>query len=205
MKKLIALVLVLAMALTASLALAKTVEPEETDMERLAGKTFHATVGAYSEIDKTFQVTVYEKDRFDDDDIEELKAGDILLVGGRACTVKEMTKTPDGELMAVTEDGSEIVFVKDHGDFAAQSTEDDRQYMHAIAVLHLAAADGIVYEDNSDPDQEKPAVTEGLEGILKAKTEKETNSNGFDFYATTVTVNDQLQIVKIHQDFDVAQ
>ena len=113
MKKLMALVLAAAMVLTASLALAKTVEPEETDMERLAGKTFHATVGAYSEIDKTFQVTVYENDKFDDDDIEELKAGDILLAGGRACTVKEMTRTPDGELMAITEDGGEIVFVKD--------------------------------------------------------------------------------------------
>ena len=205
MKKLIALVLAAAMALTASLALAKTVEPEETDMERLAGKTFHATVGAYSDIDKTFQVTVYENDKFDDDDIEELKAGDILLAGGRACTVKEMTRTPYGELMAVTEDGGEIVFVKDGDDFAAQSTDDDRQYMHAVAVLHLAAAEGIVYEDNTDPDQEKPVTVEGLEGVLQAKTEKETNSIGFDFYATTVTVNDQLQIVKIHQDYDVAQ
>jgi superfamily II DNA/RNA helicase len=72
-------------------------------------------------------------------------------------------------------------------------------------VLHLAAAEGIVYEDNTDPDQEKPVTVEGLEGVLQAKTEKETNSIGFDFYATTVTVNDQLQIVKIHQDYDVAQ
>ncbi len=45
----------------------------------------------------------------------------------------------------------------------------------------------------------------GLEEILKAKAEKEETSIGFDFYATKVTLNENLEIVLIHQDYDVAQ
>ena len=47
--------------------------------------------------------------------------------------------------------------------------------------------------------------SEGLENILKIKEEKEANSIGFDFYATTVTLNDAMEIEVIHQDYDVAQ
>ena len=78
--------------------------------------------------------------------------------------------------------------------------------MHAIAVLLLPPAEDIVYEDNSDPDLDAQIkVYYGLEEILKIKAEKEEISIGFDFYATTVTLNEKLDIVKIHQDFDVAQ
>lgn len=206
LKKLISVVIAIVMVLSVSLALAKTVEPEEPETERLAGKTVHATVGEYVDFLNAFRVTVYEEDRFDDDDIEKLKAGDILLAGGRPYTVQEMTATPDGDTMAKLDDGSEIVFGKKGDDYGARSTDDDRIYMHAIAVLLLTPAEGIVYEDNSDPDLDaKMLVYNGLEDILKVKAEKEETSIGFDFYATTVTLNEALEIVKIHQDFDVAQ
>ena len=206
MKKLISLILATVMVFSVSLALAKTVEPEDPEIERVAGKTVHATVGEYLDSMNFFRVTVYENDRFDDDDIERLAAGDILLADGRSYTVKEMTTAPDGEPMAVTEDGLEIVFVTDGDDYTAHYTDDDRQCMHAVAVLLLPPAEGIVYEDNSDPDLDaEMVVAEGLEEILKAKAEKEETSIGFDFYATTVTLNGKLEIVKIHQDFDVAQ
>lgn len=48
MKKWLALVLAAVMMLAMSAACAKTVEPEETEIEHIAGKTVHATVGAYS-------------------------------------------------------------------------------------------------------------------------------------------------------------
>lgn len=205
-KKLVSLILAVAMVFTGSLALAKTVEPEDPETERLAGKTVHATVGEYVDYANAFRVTVYENDRFDDEDIGSLAAGDVLLADGRPYTVSEMTKSPDGELMAVIEDGLEIVFVKDGDDYSAHYTDDDRQCMHAVAVLLLPPAEGIVYEDNSDRDLDaQMKVAEGLEEILKAKAEKEETSIGFDFYATTVTLNEKLEIVKIHQDFDVAQ
>ena len=205
-RKWVAFLLALVMTFTVSLAAAKTVEPEDPETERLAGKTVSATVGEYNDLWNAFQVTVYENDRFDEEDIEGLAAGDILLANGRAFTVREMSETPFGDLMAVTEDGSEIVFDKEGDEYTAHFTDDDRQCMHAIAVLLLPPAAGIVYEDNSDPDLDaQMKAAEGLDAILKAKAEKEETSIGFDFYATTVTLNEKLEIVKIHQDYDVAQ
>ena len=77
--------------------------------------------------------------------------------------------------------------------------------MHAFSILHLPPAAAIRYEDNSDPEKEEPVVTRGLENILKVKAEKEANSIGFDFYATIITLNENMEIEVIHQDFDVAQ
>lgn len=208
MRKLVSFILAVLMVFTASLALAKTVEPEDPETERVAGKTVNATVGEYNEDTGTFTVTVYEEDRFEEEDIAKLAAGDILLAGGWVYTVMEMTTAPDGEPMALLDDGSEIIFDRVEGDdeMTARSTDDDRMYMHAIMVLHLKAADGIVYEDDSDPEPDaKTIVTEGLEAILKVKAEKEETSIGFHYYSTTVTLNKALEIVKIHQGYDVAQ
>ncbi len=205
-KKLVSLIMAVVIIFTVSLALAKTVEPEDPEIERFAGRTVHATVGEYVDYLNAFRVTVYENDRFDDDDIERLAAGDILLADGTTYTVKEITTSPDGELMAVMENGTEIVFERAGDDYTARFTDDDRHCMHAIAVVLLKPAEGMVYEDNSDPDLDaQMIVVDNLEEILKIKAEKEKTSIGFDFYGTTVTLNGKLEIVKIHQDFDVAQ
>ena len=41
--------------------------------------------------------------------------------------------------------------------------------------------------------------------VLKIKAEKEPTSIGFDFYATVITLNENMEIEVIHQDYDVAQ
>ncbi len=205
MKKAASLILAAVMIFAASIAAAKTVEPESTETNGLPGVTVHATVGEYDAQTKTFTVTLYDDDRFDISKIEKLEAGDTLLAGGRLYRVKEKTETDD-DFMVVTEDGYEIVFVQVGDDgMIAQSTDDDRRYMHAFSILHLSAAAAIRYEDNSDPDKEEAVITEGLESILKIKAEKEANSIGFDFYATIITLNENMEIEVIHQDFDVAQ
>jgi len=206
MKKLTALILAIALMLTAGLALAKTVEPDDTEYERLAGMVVNATVGEYNQDTKTFTVTLYEDDCFDIEDLEKMEAGDTLLAGERVYKVKEKKEDENGDIIVITEDGEEIVFVQVGDDHTtAESIEDNRRYMHAFAILHLPAAENIVYEDNSDPEKEEAAVTKGLEEILKIKAEKEQNSIGFDFYATIIELNDNMEIVRIHQDFDVAQ
>ena len=207
MKKTLAILTALVMVFAATAALAVTVEPEDPEIERLAGSTVHATIGEYNADYKVFTVTIYEQDKFEDEDIARLAPGDTLLAGGWTYTVKEMTKSPDGETMALMDDGSEIVFYRAGGDdLYARSTDDDRLYMRAVNVVYLPAAEGIVLEDDSDPDLEKAAVvTEGLEGILKVKADKEEFSNGLNYYATTVTLNDKLEITKIHVAYDVAQ
>ena len=206
MKKTVFLILAAVMILTASIAAAKTVEPESTETDGLAGVTVHATVGEYDAQTKTFTVTLYDDDRFDIDNIEKLEAGDTLLAGGRLYRVKEKTEEESGDILIATEDGYEIVFFQvGDGDMIARSTDDDRRYMHAFSVLHLPAAAAIRYEDNSDPDQAEAVITEGLDDILKIKSEKETTSIGFDFYATVITLNENMEIEVIHQDYDVAQ
>ena len=206
MKKTVSLILAVLMIFTVSLAMAKTVEPESTETNGLAGMTIHASVGAYDAQSKTFTVILYDDDRFSVDHIEKLETGDTLLAGGHLYKVKEKTEEESGDILVVTEDGYEIVFFQvGDEDMIAQSTDDDRRFMHAFGILHLPAAANIRYEDNSDPDQADAVITEGLESILAIKAEKEKNSNGFDFYATIITLNEDMEIEVIHQDFDVAQ
>ena len=206
MKKTASLILAAVIIFTASIATAKTVEPESTETNGLAGVTVHATVGEYDTQTKTFRVTLYDDDRFAVDNIEKLEAGDTLLAGGWLYSVKEKTEEENGDFTVLTEDGYEIVFFQvGDGDMIARSTDDDRRYMHAFSILHLPPAAAIRYEDNSDPEKEEPVVTRGLENILKVKAEKEANSIGFDFYATIITLNENMEIEVIHQDYDVAQ
>ena len=206
MKKAVSLVLAVLMLFTVSLAMAKTVEPESSETDGLAGVMVHATVGEYDPQTGTFKVTFYEHDSFDVEDIGKLEAGDILVTGGWLYKVKEKAEDESGDITVVTEEGEEFVFYQigdDH--MAAQSITDNRQQMHAFSILHLPAAAAIRYEDDSDPEKTEAVVTEGLENILKVKEEKEATSIGFDFYATTVTLNDAMEIEVIHQDYDVAQ
>ena len=207
MKKLIALGLALVMVLAVSLSSAATLTPDRNILEHLAGATVHATVGAYNADDKTFTVTICDYDRYDDDDVKKLAVGDTILAGGYLYLITGEQDIEDTHIFLC--DGEEIYFDKSYDggdDLIARSTTDDRIFMNEIAVLHLPLAEGAIFEDNSDPDLDaKPVITEGLEGILKVQAEKEENSNGLDAYATTVTLNEKLEIVKIHQDFDVAQ
>ena len=206
MKKTLSLILAAVMMFTVTLAMAKTVEPESTETDGLAGTTVHATVGEYNAQENTFTVTLYDDDRFDIDKIVKLETGDTLLAGGSLYKVREKTEEGNGDILVVTEDGYEIVFYQvGDEDMIAQSTDDDRRYMHAFSILRLPAAPNLRYEDNSDPDLEEAVVTEGLENILKIKAEKEETSIGFDFYATIITLNDDMEIEVIHQDYDVAQ
>ena len=206
MKKTVSMILVAVMIFTVSLAMAKTIEPESTETNGLPGVTVHATIGEYDTQTKTFTVTLYDEDRFDIDQIVKLEPGDTLLAGGWLYKVKEKTEAENGDITVVTEDGYEIVFFQvGDEDMIAQSTDDDRRYMHAFAILHLPAAAAIRYEDNSDPEAADAVVTVGLEDILKIKAEKEANSIGFNFYATIITLNEDMEIEVIHQDFDVAQ
>ena len=204
-RKLICVVLAAVMAFAFSAALAKTVEPAGSWNAVMEGLTVNATVGEYNEITGTFEVTMYEPDQFTAEAVEGLAAGDVLLADGRAYTVKEMTSAPDGEPMAVIDGGLEIIFCKNEDGYSARYSDDDRLCMHAFRKLYLAPSPIIIYEDNSDPETDEPKVTEGLENILKIKAEKEETSIGFDFYATTVTLGENLQILRIRQDYDVAQ
>ena len=74
MRKIISLILAAVLVFTLSPALAKTVEPESTETDGLAGTMVSATVGEYDELTGTFTVILYDDDRFDVDLIEKLES-----------------------------------------------------------------------------------------------------------------------------------
>lgn len=206
MKHLTALILALALALTATAALAQTWEPVETAPQSLAGATVSATIGAFNEETETFLVTLYENDCFTQQQVEELAVGDTLVAGGRLYKVTEKG-TLDESILICCDNGEEIYFyaTDDENLLTARSTDDDRIFMHAFRVMHLPAAADIALEDWSDPEMEEPAVTHGLENVLKVKAEKEAFSIGLYYYATTITLNENLEIANVHVAYDVAQ
>ena len=206
-KMLVSLMLAVMMALGAAAACAMTLEPDDTEVERLAGATVHATVGAYDQDAQTFTLTVYDCDRYDDDEVAKLAVGDSVLAGGQIHVITG-TEQIDETLIFKCEDGEEIYFEKaydDDDDLIARSTFDDRIFMHVVNEVHLQAVENIVLEDDSDPEGTEPLVYTGLADILTVQAEKETNSIGLNFYATTVTINRNLMIEKIHVAYDVAQ
>lgn len=206
-KKRTALLLTLILTLTAANALAATLEPKTTEIGHLAAQPLSATVGAYDAEDRTFAVTLYDVDRYEKAEAEKLTAGDLLLAGGRLHRIVK-TEIQFDLLMITCEDGEEIFFVpaeNDGDEVIAQSSDDDRLYMRVIGQLHLPAAEGITLVDSSDPESDDPIVTVGLEGILKVKAEKEETSIGLDYCATTITLNEAMEITEIRLVFDVSQ
>jgi CRISPR/Cas system-associated exonuclease Cas4 (RecB family) len=141
----------------------------------------NATVGAYNENTKTFRTYLYDCDRYDIEDIHKLQVGDILVADGRLFKIVEKSENPSGEILVRTDDGYEIYFTQvEEEEYQARLTDDDRMLMHVFAVLDLPLADGVVYEDNSNPDLDaEPVVYTGLDDILKAKKEKEETKNVF--------------------------
>ena len=72
LKKWTALFLGLMMCLVSVAALAVTVAPDDSDYDDLNGITVQATVGAYDDVAKVFEVRMYADDVFEIDDVEKL-------------------------------------------------------------------------------------------------------------------------------------
>lgn len=209
MKKLIALVLVLALALGVSMAAAEKAVPDIEGVDLETGAPFHAAIGEFNPTDKTIELRVYAYDKFDEDDVKKLTAGDVILAGGDLYVITD-EKEIDGERVFVCSDGNEIYFEKIDGsndDLIARKITDDRIFMNEVSVLRLPIADNAVYEDDSDPDLDVPAkVYTGLEEVLKV-IEAANGGQPYGMFpsAVTVTLNERMEIVKIHQAYDVGQ
>ncbi len=209
MKKLIALVLVLALALGVSMAAAEKAVPDIEGVDLETGAPFHAAIGEYNAEDKTIELRVYAYDKFDEDDVKKLTAGDVILAGGDLYVITD-EKEIDGSRVFVCSDGNEIYFEKLNGsndDLIARTITDDRIFMNEVSVLRLPIADNAVYEDDSDPDLDVPAkIYTGLEEVLKV-IEAANGGQPYGMFpsAVTVTLNERMEIVKIHQAYDVGQ
>lgn len=175
--------------------------------EDLAGITIHATVGEYFAETNTFTVYLYDYDSFSVEEIKKLTVGDIVIVDESPHTVQAITASSfDGDIIA-TMDDTEITFSQsENGEMLAFGPDDDKLFMHTYGKLYLKPAKDIIYEDATDPeDMDKAIITKGIENILKIKADKDQHSIGFDYYSTRITLNKNLEIAVIHQDYDVSQ
>jgi hypothetical protein len=206
MKKLTALVLALALALSVSLAFAEKAIPDIEHIDLKAGETFHAAIGDYNPEDGTFVVRVYAWDTYDEDDVAKLTAGDIILAGGDIYVIKD-EREESGDRVFIVNDDEEIYFEKFDGELICRNLLNGRIFMNVVSVLRLPVADDVVYEDASNPDLEVPAkIFSGLQDVQDAiKRAAEDHTYGLIASFTTVTINERLEIVKIHQAYDVAQ
>lgn len=174
--------------------------------EDIAGKTIHATVEDYYEDIGSFAVTLYDYDLFETKIIQKLKVGDTFVVGGMRDVVTEISVSPNDDIIVTLNNERDVSFSHRDNDYmTAYNMDTCRQYMHVVAKFLLPASNDIIYEDYTDPDRVEPIITRKLKDILKIKAEKEKTSIGFDFYATTITINEELEISVISQGYDSAQ
>lgn len=208
MKKLTALVLALALALSVSLAFAGQVEPEVHGVKKLSDTSFNATVGEYDPNYKTFTLYVTAAEQFKKADVEKLAVGDTLVVGGWPYKVQEIKET-DGYKVYVTDDFGEIYFDTldevDSDHLVARSLMNGKVFSNVVTILYLKATEDMVFEDDSEPDlNAQMKVVNGLQDFLAVKTTLDADNRLFGD-ATTITVNENMEITKIHLAYDVTQ
>ncbi len=204
-KKITALLVALALMISATCAFAATLEPEEAKLEKLAGATFNASVMEFYPEDHSFRVTVFENERFEKEDVEKLQPGDIVLVDGLRNKVASIEKDADGYFTVRTESGEEYYFTPVGDEFSVNNVIDDRPGVRIVTEVYLPLATDCVLEDNSDLEATEPRISKGEEEILKAKEILEKDSNGLNYSSTTVTVNQNLEITHITRNYDVSQ
>ena len=104
-------------------------------------------------------------------------------------------------------------FTPSEGDFAFKEVEN--YTLHGINFtvpveykLKDKQKDSLLFKHGKDKLKitvKKNGKIKKVKSTKKIKAEKETTSIGFDFYATVITLNENMEIEVIHQDYDVAQ
>lgn len=131
-RRVCASLLAVVMLLTATAALAQTVEPiQELMPESLAGHTFTATLKTYDTEIECFPAVFYEKDTYKKEEVESLKVGDALVFCDGEHTISNIGKSPMDTLELQFEDGEEILLDENEdGTFSARMSTDDMECMH---------------------------------------------------------------------------
>ena len=192
--------LAVVMLLTATAALAQTVEPiQELMPESLAGHTFTATLKTYDTEIECFPAVFYEKDTYKKEEVESLKVGDALVFCDGEHIISNIGKSPMDTLELQFEDGEEILLDENEdGTFSARMSTDDMECMHIQDEWNLKPAADIVLIDRSYIEKDEPVTVNGLEAILKLQAQREEESIGFDYTVTTIELNENSEIAVIH-------
>ena len=159
-RKWIALLLTLALALSAVPALAQTVSPipSTIDPQHLAHQEYCAGIQGYDAAANTIAVTLYEPETFLPADVEALAVGDTILCGGETVTVDKVTLDAERSYCYINEGAEEfaagtlMLWHDADADVYRQVRESDYTEWTPIATLTLEVPAELVLLDGIDPD-----------------------------------------------------
>ncbi len=202
-QKILAVLCAAAMLLCAAAAFAQDVEPgQQIPPESLAGQTLTATLKTYDAENQCFPAVFYEKDTFDKETVASLKAGDKLVLWDNEYTIESIGKSPMETMELTLDSGDEILLSEqEDGTFLAMAALDDMICMHVKGECSLKPAADIILTDASDIEAEEPTVLTGLDAILALQAQREEESIGFDYTVTTITLNENAEIIEIRIDY----
>ncbi|MBR0513079.1 MAG: hypothetical protein IJK06_02370 [Clostridia bacterium] len=171
----------------------------ETFKAITAGKTFEAQVsrnevyGQDEDARWTINITACEETHFKAEDIENLKANDIIAFNpGEAIFIVEKTAEEDGFRLV---DSNSVVYYftkAEDGDYIGR-TENDNMFFTAIFTITIPLEKDISFLDWSDPENLEAPVKKGYDELLDLLLE-DTN---FAPYNTKVTFDENGMLTEL--------
>lgn len=177
----------------------KKVEPaaKTIDVNNLDNAAFAArfTKEDLDENNGEITFTVYDYERFGADDINTLKAGDVIVVDGNETTVTDVSA--DGMCVSVNggieQDGYDFYLGEDG--FYFESSMDDAKMYQEIGTVTFPVAQEFVLTDDSDPENQ--GKTYQAEELF---TDFDAIGGSFVANNTTVTTQDG-QVISIVRNY----
>jgi len=155
----LALICALLMAMTAA-ASADTVKPVGSELQRsvLAGKTFIGRMEGYVSDEEMEHATLYfqicEPENYAAQEVEALKAGDVIVVGGDNFEIKEVKQDENGYEL-VGEYYTVFAYKNEDGAYYLVTDTENRFYKDVFG-FGVTVPEDFKFLDWSDPEAEQP-------------------------------------------------
>ena len=188
MKKIICVLITLSMLLCGlAMAEGKTVKPMDVlDTAALTDGTYAASFEPADLADGALKLTVYTEDIYDIVDINTLKVGDTIYIGGEACAVESLSR--EGEPLLINggaNEGGYDLFPFDEDNCWKVQLDDDYATWTAQGEATLPLAGDATFTDGWDIEKE-PVTVSGAEAVAEAING--TEMDAFVCLNTTVRV-----------------
>ena len=172
MKKRIGIaVLVIVLMLAGSvLAEGKVVRPKAplTDITRL--DNHYVLTDIHYEGNRKATLTLYEEERFSAEEMDALKAGDIILTEGKEVLVNSVMPDDEGYIFVNVGTDDERFFYKNgHGEYL-QSGENDVTPLITLGTMQMTIEDNQIVLDTTNVDLGHPVLLTGADMIREMES-----------------------------------
>ncbi len=201
MKKMISMLCALLLICSAAAASADLYKANTPEIfrELAAGKSFFASItgleytGEDEDTKFTIRVTVCERDRFDAEVVENLKAQDILVFGnGTATMISGVTRDEFGTVADGFQNDAYSFYRTEEGDYIAVN-ETEYPFWTEVFTIKVPLEKDIRFLDWSDPENLEAPVQRGFDELLDQLLE-EAN---FSPYNTQVTFDENGKLTEL--------